>query len=189
MNKFLSFVMVLMVTMFTSVAFAWSPPPAPADGGYVVDLTGKLSSAHKSLLNHKIEQMNRDTANEYGILLVPSMNGATIEDVANSTYRAWGVGKKGLDNGCLIVVAVAERKSRIETGKGVEGDVPDLKANDILKRNLNPHLRNGDFYGGFDETLTALNSQIVSHRAEANKAAAATTGGGAPQATGGCTCR
>lgn len=185
MNRFLSFVMVLMVTLFTSTAFAWTPPPAPADGSYVVDLTGKLSSAHKSLLNHKIEQMNRDTANEYGILLVPSMDGSSIEDVANSTYRAWGVGKKGLDNGCLIVVAVAERKSRIETGKGVEGDVPDLKANDILKRNLNPHLRTGDFYGGFDDTLSALNSQIVSHRAEANRVAAPATAP-VPQATGGC---
>lgn len=185
MNKFLVFVIALMLTMFTSVTFAWTPPSAPADGGYVVDLTGKLSSAHKDLLNHKIEQMNRDTANEYGILLVPNMNGATIEDVADSTYRAWGIGKKGLDNGCLIVVAIAERKSRIETGKGVGGDVPDLKANHILKSNLNPHLRNGDFYGGFDETLTALNSQIVSHRAEASKVVVEDTVP-TPQATGGC---
>lgn len=166
MSKFISLMITLVVSMFALNAMAFDPPPAPSDGTYVVDLTGKLSATQKTQLNNKIEQMNRSTKNEFGILLLADMGGDNIEDVANATYKKWGVGKRGLDNGCLIVVALKERKSRIETGKGVEGDVPDLKAVDILKKNLNPHLKSGDFYGGFDDTLNALSSQIESRHAQ-----------------------
>lgn len=162
MKKYIALLIVVLTTLFTVDALAFTPPPPPANGGYVVDQTGKLSALQIQKLNQKIEQINQSTKNEFGILLLPTMNGDNIEDVANSTYKAWGVGKRGLDNGCLIVVSVKERKSRIETGKGVEGDVPDLKASDILKTNLNPHLKRGDFYGGFDDTLSALSSLIES---------------------------
>lgn len=162
MNKFVMMLVVLFTTMFTSMAMAWSPPSPPASGGYVVDQAGKMSSSQIQKLNQKIERINRSTKNEFGVLLLPNMDGENIEDVANSTFKKWGVGKHGLDNGCLIVVSIKERKSRIETGKGVGGEVPDLQAHNILLNNLNPHLKSGDFYGGFDSTLDALASFIES---------------------------
>jgi len=166
MKRYLSMLVVLMATFFTLNVFAFTPPPAPANGGYVVDKTGKLSESQIAQLNQKIDKISKSTKNEFGILLLPTMDGDNIEDVANSTYRSWGVGKRGLDNGCLIVVSLKERKSRIETGKGVEGEIPDLKANDILKKNLNPHLKQGDFYGGFDSTLDALSSTMESRHGQ-----------------------
>lgn len=162
MNKFVTMLVALVVTLFAMNALAFNPPPAPARGGYVVDQTGKLSDSQIQQLNRKIDQISKSTKNEFGILFLRDMGGDNIEDVANSTFRSWGVGKHGLDNGCLIVVSLKERKSRIETGKGVEGDVPDLRAHDILQNNLNPHLKRGDFYGGFDDTLSALASLIES---------------------------
>jgi uncharacterized protein len=166
MNKFVMILVALVVTLFGANALAFEPPPAPADGTYVVDQTGKLSDAQKRQLNQKIEKVNRATKNEFGILLLGNMGGDSIEDVAYNTYKKWGVGKRGLDNGCLIVVSIKERKSRIETGKGVGGDVPDITAKKILDENLAPHLKRGDFYGGFDATLDALSTQIESRHAQ-----------------------
>lgn len=176
MNKFLMVLVTLLVTMFAVNASAYTPPPAPANGGYVVDQAGKLSPGQIQQLNRKIDAISKSTKNEFGVLLLPNMGGDNIEDVANATYKAWGVGKRGLDNGCLIVVAIKERKSRIETGKGVEGEVTDLQSKDILLKNLNPHLRSGDFYGGFDETLGTLSALMESrHNQKADPAPVATT--------------
>lgn len=162
MNKFLLLVVTLMVTLFAANSLAYTPPPAPANGWYVVDQAGKMNSDQIEKLNKKIERISKATKNEFGVLLLQDMGGENIEDVANTTYKTWGVGKRGLDNGCLIVVAIKERKSRIENGKGVEGEVTDLQANDILKKNLNPHLKSGDFYGAFDSTLDALSGLMES---------------------------
>lgn len=162
MKKLIMSMVIAMITMFAIPGFTYNPPAAPAEGWYVVDQAGKLSADQMQKLNQKIEQMNKTTKNEYGILLLQDMDGDNIEDVAHATFNAWGVGKKDLDNGILIVVAIKERKSRIETGKGVGGELPDLRANQILKEKLNPHLKNGDFYSGFDATLTAVSSHLES---------------------------
>ena len=162
MKKYLSLLVALVVTLFAASSFAFTPPPAPQNGWYVSDQAGKLSPDQINTLNQKIERVSKATKNEFGILLLQDMGGDNIEDVASATFKAWGIGKRGLDNGCLIVVAIKERKSRIETGKGVEGEVTDLQANDILKKNLNPHLKQGDFAGGFNDTVDALGSLIES---------------------------
>lgn len=160
MKKMFMMMVVAMITMFAATSFAYTPLAAPANGGYVVDTSGKLSADQISQLNNRIETLNKTTRNEYGILLLQDMGGDNIEDVAHATFNAWGVGKEGLDNGVLIVVAVKERKSRIETGKGVGGELPDLRANQILKENLNPFLKSGDFYGGFKSTLDATSGYL-----------------------------
>lgn len=162
MKKYLSLLVVLLTTLFAANSLAYTPPPAPQKGWYVSDQAGRLSPDQINQLNQKIERVSKATKNEFGILLLQDMGGDNIEDVANATFKAWGIGKRGLDNGCLIVVAIKERKSRIETGKGVEGEVTDLQASDILKKNLNPHLKQSDFAGGFSDTLDALSSLIES---------------------------
>lgn len=166
MNKYIAILFVFMTTLFTTNALAFTPPPAPEKGWYVVDQTGHMTPAQMKLLNQKIERISKATKNEFGILALQDMGGDNIEDAANATFKAWGIGKRGLDNGVLIVVAWKERKTRIETGKGVEGEIPDLKASDILKQNLNPHLKQGDFYGGFDSTLDALSSYLESRQGQ-----------------------
>ncbi len=164
MNKYIAMVVAIFATLFAVNAAAYTPPPAPAKGWYVVDQTGRMTPDQIQKLNQKIDRVSKATKNEFGILLLQDMGGENIEDVANATYKAWGVGKRGLDNGALIVVALKERKSRIETGKGTEGEIPDLRAADILKNNLNPHLKTGDFYGGFDQTIDAVSSFLESRR-------------------------
>lgn len=162
MKKYI--LLILSLLLITTNSLAYTPPSAPADGTYVVDKAGVLSAEQIAALNLKIEATNKETKNEFGILIVSDMDGDDIEDVANATFKSWHIGKAGLDNGCLIVIAIKERKSRIETGKGVEGEVTDLQANDILLNHLNPYLKRRDFFGGLNETLDAL-SALITHRA------------------------
>lgn len=166
MKKYFNLIVALVAMLFAGNSFAFTPPPAPAQGWYVSDQTGKLSAADITSLNQKVEQVSKTTKNEFGILLLNTMEGESIEDVAYKTFNAWGIGKRGLDNGCLIVVSLQEHKMRIETGKGVGGEVTDLQAKQILDSNLKPHLKAGDFAGGFHSTLDALSSLIESRHGQ-----------------------
>jgi uncharacterized protein len=85
-------------------------------------------------------------------LIVPTLNGETVEQLAERTFKSWQLG----DHGILVVIAIQEKKSRIETGHGVESVIADDKANQVLVDHLNPRLRQGDFYGGLDETFDAV---------------------------------
>jgi uncharacterized membrane protein YgcG len=160
--------MCLMVTLFATSALAYTAPPAPAQGGYVLDQTGRMSVRDIQDLNRKIGSISKATKNEFACVLLQDMGGDDIETVAGTIFHSWGIGKHGLDNGILVLVALKEHKSRIETGKGVEGEVTDLQSSDILKNHLNPHLKRGDFAGGFSETLDTLSGLLESR---ANQAA------------------
>lgn len=180
MKRYFNFLVALTVTLFASLSFAFTPPPAPANGFYVSDQTGKLSTAQVATLNHKIDQISKTSANQFGVLLLQNMDGDSVEDVAYTTFNAWGIGKKGLDNGILIVVSLQERKSRIETGKGVGGEVTDVQSSQILGAHLNPHLKKGEFAEGFSETIDAVNALLDSRKPQkttdvSNSAAHSTT--------------
>lgn len=183
MKKYFLLLTILLSTLFSANAMAYTPPPAPQNGWYISDQAGKLSQTDITILNRKIDRISKVTKNEFGILLLQDMGGDNIEDVTNATFKAWGVGKRGLDNGCLIVVAIKERKTRIETGKGIEGEVTDLQASDILRKNLAPHLKRGDFAGGLSETLDALSGLMesrASKKPEVNSGGCDIGGAGAP---------
>lgn len=171
MKKYLSIIVALVTALFAANSFAYTSPPAPANGGYVLDEVGKLSQTEIDQLNHKIESIKQSTKNEYGIAVIKSTGGEDIADVGQTIFRAWGVGDKKLNNGVLLVIAIAEHKTRIQTGKGVEGDLPDLKANDILNNTLKPYLKQGKFYDGINATLDSIASSVDS-RAQAPSAPA-----------------
>src|SRR5580692_5341393 len=103
MKKYLSLLVVLMATLFTANAFAFTAPAAPDNGWYVLDQTGRLSAMEVSALNQKIKRVSDATHNEFGIALIQSLESSTIEEAATATFRKWGIGKHGLDNGVLIM--------------------------------------------------------------------------------------
>lgn len=168
MRKLFAFLLCLtcLVLLWAGVARAYTAPPPPVRGGYVLDQTGRMSPSDIQQLNQKIDRISKATNNEFACVLLQSLEGDTIEDAAGTIFHTWGIGKHGLDNGLLIIVSLKDRKSRIETGKGVEGEVTDLQANDILKKNLNPQLKAGNFAAGFSNTVDALGSLLES-RAQA----------------------
>lgn len=163
MNKLIGLI-ILAFTLFAVNAFAWTAPASPKPQSAILDQSGVLSTSAKNRLDNKLNKINSNSANEIAILILPSLDGESIEDVAHTTAKTWGVGKSGLDNGVLIVLAMKERKSRIETGKGVEGDLPDLKCNDILQNVLKPRMKNGDVEGALNASVDAIANSIANNK-------------------------
>lgn len=163
MKNYIKILISLITILFTFNCFAYTAPPVPPNGTYVLDLADKLSADQIYSLNTKIQGIKSSTSNEFAILILQNMDGNNIEDVAYTVFNTWGVGKKDLDNGVLIVISVSERKSRIETGKGV-GELTDLQCNDILANTLRPFLKKGDFYGGLNATLDAASGAIENRK-------------------------
>lgn len=174
MKNYILLLLIACLCLFSINALAFTVPNKPINNGYVLDQSGKLSSLQIEKLNSKIDNLNKTTKNEYAIVVLSTLDGVDIADAAQDTFRKWGVGKSNLNNGVLVMVAVAERKSRIATGKNVEGDLPDLLCKDILDKTLKPYLKKGDFYGGFDATIDALSSHIESREKEKAVVAAPT---------------
>jgi len=164
MIRYLKLLVVLMATFFTTSALAFIPPPAPATGS-IVDQVGVLTPSEMRSLNMQLRQVNQSTTNQIGILIIPSLNGENIRDIGYTTAKAWKVGQAGVDNGVMIVWARGDKQVGIETGKGVEADLPDLKCNDIIANVIRPRFKNRQFADGLSAAITAINTSIGDHRA------------------------
>jgi uncharacterized protein len=142
---------------------AFTPPPLD---GHVVDTAGKLSQADIRRIDAKLEDVRRTTGFEIAALLVGSLEGEEIDDVAYKVFNAWELGNKGKDNGVLLVIAPAERKVRIETGKGVGGALTDLQSNDIIRTEITPSLRQERYGEAVDRGTTAIARTLVAGSAD-----------------------
>ncbi|HEU4538739.1 MAG TPA: TPM domain-containing protein, partial [Polyangiaceae bacterium] len=121
-------------------AQGYSPP---AIAGHVTDAAGKLSPPETAKLEAKLADYRRCSSNHVAVFVARSLEGHPIEDVAYATFNRWKVGEAGKDNGVLLVIAPAERKVRIETGKGVGGELTDLQASEIVRQRISPRLAAG----------------------------------------------
>ena len=132
--------------------------------GYVSDFAGVIDAASRQQLETYAGAVEKSTGAELAFVTLPSLEGEPIEDVANTIFRAWGVGKKGKDEGLLLLLAIRERRSRLEVGYGLEPILPDGLDGSIL-REMRPALRQQQ-YG---EALLAAASTIGSAIATAKK--------------------
>lgn len=135
--------------------------------GYVSDFAGVVAPGQKQELEAFSARFQAETGVEMAFVLLPSLDGEPVEDVANTLFRAWGIGKKGKDNGLLLLLSVQDRKSRLEVGYGLEPVLPDGSAGDLL-RAMRPALRAND-YGD----ALALAAQQLSQRIRGDAATAA----------------
>jgi uncharacterized protein len=129
--------------------------------GYVNDFAHVLDPVAKQRLEIYAANLERLTGAQMAIVLVPSLDGEPVDDVANRLYREWGIGKKGKDEGLLILIATLDHKDRTEVGYGLEPVIPDGYAGSVL-RGVRPILRQGN-YGG---ALLAVAQQYGQHIAD-----------------------
>jgi len=130
--------------------------------GYVNDFANVIDAGSAQALEAYCGNLERVTGTQMAIVTVNSLEGEPVEDVANRLFRQWGIGKKGKDEGLLLLLAIQDRKQRAEVGYGLEPIVPDGYAGSVL-RGIRPILRQGN-YGG---ALLAAAEQFGSHIAEA----------------------
>lgn len=103
------------------------------------------------------------TGAQLALVTVPSLDGEPVEDVANLIYRKWGVGKKETNEGALLLIAIAERRTRLEVGYGLEPVIPDGYAGSLL-REMRPALRAGDIGGAMAAAAQALGERIAAEK-------------------------
>lgn len=169
------FLTAFAVMMSGSNAFALDVPAKPDNGWYIRDTAGKISEADIKLLNDRIEAFNKATRNEIGVLIIPTLGDASLEDYSKDVFHSWGIGKAGLDNGILLLIAANDHKMRIETGKGAEGDVPDAKVLEITG-DMKPYLRKNDYAGAVGSVVDNL-TKIMEDRTGQKAIVGSTTPG------------
>ena len=148
---------LLMVFLFLS---AFTAPEKPEYGIYDPDhyLTDETISQIWELNNVNSKKSEKF---QMGVYVVKSLNGETIETVANETARAWKIGYSGDNNGALIVVAVEDRKSRIETSNNVASKITDYQTHRFLTT-ARPYFKNGDYNKGVLSIVNNLNYMFYS---------------------------
>lgn len=115
----------------------------PAYSGHVNDFANVMDSASKQKLETILTNFEQMTGAQIAAVTVSSLNDRPIEEYSNELYRAWGIGAKSGDNknkGALLIVALQDRKTRLEVGYGLEGDLPDGLAGELIRR-MRPYLQ------------------------------------------------
>lgn len=136
----------------------------PALGGRVTDRASLLSASQIFSLTERIraiEEKNGDGA-QVAVVTLPSLNGESIDQVGPAILHEWKLGRKGRDNGVLLIAAPNERKVRIEVGYGLEAVLADGVTARIIAEQMRPHLKRGadDWFAAFDGAVAAIGAAI-----------------------------
>ncbi|SMQ96356.1 TPM domain-containing protein [Xanthomonas fragariae] len=122
----------------------------------VVDVTGTLDAAQIQQLEQQALALQQRKGAQLQILIVPTTQPEAIEQYTQRVFDQWKIGRKGVDDGVLLLVAKDDRRVRIQPGYGLEGAIPDIVANRIIQEYLAPRFREGDYGGGIRDATATL---------------------------------
>lgn len=131
--------------------------------GSITDKANLLPSSTEQRLRSVLDGLEEQTGAALVVVTLPSMEGGQIDDFTNRLFEAWGVGQKGNDNGVMFLIAVKERKMRIEVGYGLEGVIPDGLAGSIRDQYVVPYFKKNQMGTGIESGTQALASIIAEH--------------------------
>ena len=135
------------VTFWAAPALALEVPPLD---GRINDHANLLSAEAKQSLTGTLVNYENVTGHQLAILTIPTLAGDPLEDFSVRVVEKWKLGKKGKDDGILLLVVANDHKMRIEVGYGLEGDLPDALAGRIVRDVMAPRFRQGNFAGGIE---------------------------------------
>jgi uncharacterized protein len=148
-RKLFSFIILASIVQLGFVSGAFPQDERlPGYTGYVNDYAGILSYDTKSKLSLLIGELERKTTAQIAVVTVGTTSPSDIESYAVRLFEKWGIGQKGKDNGVLLLIALNDRKMRIEVGYGLEGAIPDALANIIIQDYIISSFKEGDFDTG-----------------------------------------
>jgi uncharacterized protein len=122
----------------------------------VTDLTGTLTAEQAATLDQRLRSFEAQKGSQIALLIVPTTQPETIEQYAIRVAETWKIGRRGTDDGIVLVVAIQDRAVRIEVGYGLEGALPDVIANRITDQVIVPRFREGDYYGGLSAAIDRI---------------------------------
>ena len=128
---------------------------------YVSNPDGVLRQTTVDSLNRSIAHIWQSSSAEVVAVVVNSIDGNDIDDYATALFRHWGIGKKDNNKGVLVLVSTEERKAVIRNGYGAEGILPDIICGRIIRDNMVPHFREGDYDGGMLSAVARIDSLLT----------------------------
>lgn len=163
------FLLALLLTGLVQAEVA--VPPLSAR---VTDLTATLDAQQTQTLESRLAAFEAKKGAQLAVLIVPTTQPEAIEQYGIRVVEAWKLGRKGVDDGALLLVAKEDRELRIEVGYGLEGVLNDATANRIIEEIIVPRLKRGEFYPGIESGLAAMMQVIDGEPLPQPRRAAAT---------------
>ncbi len=154
-------VMLVVATAVAARSVLAAAPPPPKQ--YVEDLAGVIDPKTERRLLGYLQELEQKTTAQFIVLTVPTTEGDPIREYALRLAEAWKLGRKGKDNGLLLVVAVRDRKYTFETGYGLEGPLPDSFLGTVGRGHFQPNFRRGDYAKGIHDGVTAVLHRLAAH--------------------------
>jgi uncharacterized protein len=149
-----------LVLAWLAPAAAQDVQPVPPLAAHVIDQTGTLEAAQREALERKLTNFEQSKGTQIAFLLVRTTQPEDIASYANRVGNAWKIGRKGVGDGVLLVVAKDDHHVRIEVAKTLEGAIPDLAAKQIIDEAITPRFKQGDFAGGLQQAADQLIARI-----------------------------
>lgn len=153
-----SFIIFSIFTVLMNIGCAQTNIP-PLTGG-VMDHASLLSSTEKQNIHNKIMKLETETGSQIAVLIIPTLNNENIVNYGVRVMEKWQLGRKGVDDGVLLIVALNDRKMRLEIGYGLEGAIPDITAQSILNQYLIPYFKQGNYSQGITNTVDVIIAKI-----------------------------
>lgn len=153
--------------LVTLLVLGWQPAraqdvlPVPALQAHVLDQTGTLDATQIAALEAKLAAFERDKGAQVVIFMVATTQPEDIASFANRVGNTWKVGRKGVGDGLLLIVAKNDRKVRIEVAKSLEGAIPDLAAKQIIDSAITPNFKSGNFAAGLNAASDLIMARIT----------------------------
>jgi len=151
---------VLAALLLLVLPWAAADVPVPPLKARVTDLTGTLDAGQRAALEQKLADLEARKGSQIAVLVVESTRPETVEQYAVRVFERWKLGRKGVDDGVLLLVAKNDRQLHIEVGYGLEGAIPDAIAKRIIEQDIVPLFKQGNFNGGISAGTDRLGKLI-----------------------------
>lgn len=155
-----------LITVFYALnAFSLSVPSLTQP---VMDLASAIDDSSKQEIDKKIRQLHKDGVAQISVLIIPSLENEVLEEYSIKVAETWKLGDKEKDNGLLLLVAMKERKIRVEVGSGLEGEITDIEASRMISA-MKSHMRNKNYGKG---VIAAIDKAVhyIDYNSPENKA-------------------
>ena len=156
-HSILSFIWIIATLTWGALSLnAQDFPPAPNPPRLVNDFAHLLTPPQRENLENKLVQFSKSTSNQITIVTIDQLDGLTPSQYATQLGIKWGVGKKGKENGVVVLVAAQDRKMNISSGYGLEAVLTDAMCGRIIRNEMAPAFREGNYYKGLDKASDAI---------------------------------
>lgn len=159
-SKFFFLLLLTCAGWSNGFAAEGDPQSIPPLKAHVTDLTGTLDAQQQQQLEGELIALEQSKGSQLGVLIVPTTQPEDIAQYGIRVGDAWKLGRKGTDDGVILIVAKNDRRVRIEVGRGLEGAIPDAASARIIREYITPKFRTGDFFGGIHDATDALTKLI-----------------------------